>query len=153
MTKNLGESGHSEGAARGPKSLRVLLADDDQDSTLMLMMLLREEGDEVRAVYSGSKVMGAVLDFDPDAVILDIEMPGLSGWEAARKIRARFGTDRPLVIGLSGEYKQGSDRILSRILGFNHYLLKPYDFSDLLRLLAPLRYPDADEDRLQSSGS
>lgn len=97
--------------------------------------------------------MGTVLDFDPDVVILDIDMPGLSGWEVARTIRARRGNDRPLLIGVSGEYKQGSDRILSSILGFNHYLLKPYQFSDLLGLIAPLRYPDADHEGLQPGGS
>jgi DNA-binding response OmpR family regulator len=84
---------------------------------------------------------------------IDIDMSGLSGWEVARVIKARRGNDRPLLIGVSGEYKQGSDRILSSILGFNHYLLKPYQFSELLRLMAPLRYPDADIEGLQRGGS
>jgi DNA-binding response OmpR family regulator len=153
MKRNLGESVLNQGVTQGPKRLRVLLADDDHDSVLTLMMLFREEGDEVRGVYSGRNVMGTVLDFDPDVVILDIDMPGLSGWEVARTIRARRGSDRPLLIGVSGEYKQGSDKILSSILGFNHYLLKPYQFSEILRLMAPLRYPDANQERLQSRGS
>jgi len=81
--------------------------------------------------------MGYVLDFDPDVVLLDIAMPDLSGWEVARTIRARRGAERPLLIGISGEYKQGADKVLAQILGFNHYLLKPYAPSDLLALLAP----------------
>ena len=121
------------GARRG---LRVLVADDDRDTVLTLMMLLRDEGHEVRGVYSGRQVMGHVLDFDPDAVLLDIAMPELSGWEVARTIRARRA-DRPLLIGISGEYKQGSDRVLAQILGFNHYLVKPYAPAELLALLAP----------------
>ena len=153
MTKKWEESVKNAGATPSPKRLKVLLADDDQDSVLTLMVLFREEGDEVRGVYSGRTVMGSVLDFDPDVVILDIDLPGLSGWEVARTVRASRGHDRPLLIGVSGEYMQGSDRILSSILGFDHYLLKPYQFSDLLRLMAPLRYPDADQDRLQKSSS
>ena len=125
------------------RALRIVIADDDRDAALTLMVLLREEGHDVRAVYSGRNVMGAVLDLDPDVVILDINMPGLSGWEVARTIRQRRGNERPLLIGVSGEYTKSPDRILSEILGFNHYLLKPYEFSDLLRILAPLRLPQA----------
>jgi DNA-binding response OmpR family regulator len=124
--------------AKATRPLRIIVADDDRDTVLTLMMLLRDEGHEVRSVHSGRHVMGAVLDFDPDAVILDIHMPELSGWEVARTIRAQRGLERPLLIGISGEYKQGADRILSEILGFDYYLLKPYNPGDLLTLLGPL---------------
>jgi CheY-like chemotaxis protein len=129
----------STGHASAQRALRVLVADDDRDSVLTLMMLLREEGHEARGVYSGRQVMGHVLDFDPDVVLLDIAMPELSGWEVARTIRARRGAERPLLIGISGEYKQGADRVLAQILGFNHYFVKPYAPADLLALLAPPR--------------
>jgi two-component system, chemotaxis family, CheB/CheR fusion protein len=108
-------------------------------------MLLREEGHEVRSVSSGRRVMGAVIDFDPDVVLLDIAMPGLSGWEVARTIRDRRGAERPMIIGVSGEYIRGPDRILAQILGFQHYLVKPYAPADLLALLAPLRDPGASQ--------
>lgn len=123
------------------RSLRILLADDDRDSVVLLMTLLRTEGHETTGVYDGQKVMPAVLAFNPDVVILDIHMPGLSGWEACRAIREKCGDVRPLLIGVSGEYKKGADQILSEILGFNHYLLKPYQFSEILRLIEPLRLP------------
>jgi DNA-binding response OmpR family regulator len=126
-----------------PRALRIVVADDDRDATLTLMMLLREEGHEVRAVHSGRQVMAAVLDFAPDAVLLDIAMPGLSGWEVARTIKERRGKFSPMLIGISGEYKQGVDKILSELIGFDHYLLKPYDPNVLLALLAPLRLPQS----------
>jgi DNA-binding response OmpR family regulator len=131
----------NHGLGKALRPLRILIAEDDRDTVITLMMLLREEGHEVRSVHTGRLVMGLVLDFDPDAVILDIHLPDLSGWEVARTIRARRGVERPLLIGVSGEYKQGADRILSEILGFDHYLLKPYNPNDLLTLLAPLRLP------------
>jgi DNA-binding response OmpR family regulator len=129
----------NHGLAGAVRPLRVLIAEDDRDTVVTLMLLLREEGHDVRSVHTGRNVMSVVSDFDPDAVILDIHLPELSGWEVARTIRAQHGLERPMLIGVSGEYKQGADRILSEILGFDHYLLKPYDPNDLLTLLAPLK--------------
>jgi CheY-like chemotaxis protein len=126
-----------------PRSLRILVAEDDPDSVLTLTMLLTDEGHEVRSVSSGRRVMGVVIDFDPDVVLLDIAMPELSGWEVARTIRDRRGAERPVIIGVSGEYIRGPDRILAQILGFQHYLVKPYAPADLLALLAPLKDPGA----------
>ena len=77
--------------AKTRDSLRILVADDDHDATLTLALLLKDEGHDVRMVHSGRTVIGAVIIFDPDVVILDIHMPGQSGWEAARAIRARRG--------------------------------------------------------------
>jgi len=127
--------------SRAARPLRILVVDDDQDTVVSLMMLLREDGHDVHGVYSGRHVMGAVIDFDPDVVVLDINLPGRSGWEVARTIRDRRGKERPMLIGISGEYKQGADRVLAEILGFDHYMLKPYVPADLLKLLAPLQYP------------
>ena len=135
-----GSTAHSS----AQRALRIVVADDDRDSVLTLLMLLRDEGHDVRGVYSGRQVMGQVLDFDPDAVLLDIAMPELSGWEVARTIRAQRGAERPLLIGISGEYKQGADKVLAQILGFHHYLVKPYAPAELLALLAPLRDPSAE---------
>lgn len=127
--------------AKAPRALRVLVAEDHRDTALTLMMVLRDEGHETRAVHSGRQVMGEMLDFDPDAVILDIQLPELSGWEVARTIRNRRGAKQPLIIGVSGEYKQGADKVLADILGFDHYLLKPCEPRELLALLEPLRTP------------
>jgi DNA-binding response OmpR family regulator len=128
----------SQASGKALRPLRVVIADDDPDMVLTLSMLLQDEGHEVREVYSGRHVMGSVIDFDPDVVVLDIGLPGLSGWEVAREIRRRCGNDRPTLIGISGEYREGADRILSQILGFNHYLVKPCAPADLLKLLVPL---------------
>ena len=126
--------------ARG--SLRILVADDDHDATLTLGLLLKDEGHDVRMIHSGRTVMGAVIIFDPDVVILDIHMPGQSGWEAARAIREQRGQRRPVLIGISGRYKNRVATRLSELAGFDHYLLKPYDLSRLLALLTPPRLPE-----------
>ena len=122
-----------------PRPLRIVVADDDRDTMQTLMILLGEEGHDVRALHSGKDVVRVVREFNPDAVLLDIAMPELSGWEVARTIREQLGR-RPMLIGISGEYKHSVDRILSEAIGFDHYLVKPYDPNELLALLAPLSF-------------
>jgi len=123
--------------ARKPRALRILVVDDSRDAVLSAMMLLEDEGHEVRALYSGRDVVKVVQEFNPDAVLLDIALPGVSGWEVARELREKLGR-RHLLVGISGEYKHSVDRILSEAIGFDHYLVKPYDPNELLALLAPL---------------
>ena len=125
--------------ANVPRPLRILVADDDRDTVLTLMMLLREEGYDVQGLHSGREVMRRITDFDPDVVIIDIQLPERSGWEIARTIRARRGEGRPMLIGISGKYKAGSDKVLSQIVGLDHYLVKPCAPDELLALIAPLR--------------
>lgn len=132
-----------EEVPKTPRALRILVADDDRDTALTLMMILREEGHDVRAVHNGRNVMSTVIQEDPDAVVMDIHMPDVSGWQVAQTIRARRQTKRPLLIGISGVYKGGSDKILANISGFDHYLVKPCAPAELLALLAPLKAPSA----------
>ena len=125
-------------AASARRGLRVLVADDERDTVLTLVMLLRDEGYETRSAYGGRQALAAIEDFDPDVVLLDIALPELSGWEVARLVRKKHGDDRPVLVGISGHYKQSADRILSQILGFHHYLVKPYEPQALLSLLSSL---------------
>lgn len=122
-----------------PRALRILVVDDSRDAVRSATMLLEEDGHEVRGLYSGRHVVKVVQEFNPDAVLLDIALPGLSGWEVARALREKLGR-RQLLIGISGEYKHSVDRILSEAIGFDHYLVKPYDPNELLALLAPLSF-------------
>lgn len=103
---------------------------------MTLKELLRDEGHEVLAAFNGRSAVEAVRHFDPDVVILDIGMPDVTGWDVARAIRETRGPSRPLLIAMSGHYKQEADKILGRIAGFHHYLVKPYDTEALLGLLA-----------------
>ena len=127
--------------SKAPRSLCIVVADDDRDTVLTLTMVLRHEGHDVLAAFNGQQVLDTVLKNDTDVVLLDIVLPDLSGYEVARKIIARHGDRRPMLIGISGKYKKGSEKILSEIVGFDHYLTKPYEPSEVLRLIAPLRYP------------
>jgi len=127
---------------KAPRALRIVVADDDRDMVLSLMMLLREEGHDVRGLHSGRQVMRAVIDFHPDVVVLDINLPDVSGWQLASTIRARGTEKQPLLIGISGVFTKGPDKILAELNGFDHYLVKPYAPDHLIRLLEPLRSQD-----------
>jgi CheY-like chemotaxis protein len=119
------------------RSLRVLVADDDADTVLTLETVLRDEGHETRGVYRGTDVLRTVRLFVPDAVFLDIKMPDLNGYDVARAVRSKNGN--VLLIAISGAYKAEPDRLLAGMAGFDHFLSKPYQTTDVLRLLEPLR--------------
>ena len=120
---------------QAPRRLRVMVVDDERDTVLTLLELLRDEGHETRGLYKPSEVMAAMQAFDPDVVLVDIAMPEMSGWDVAREIRRHYGESRPLLIAISGLYKQSADQVLGKLAGFNHYIAKPYDPAVLLKLL------------------
>jgi DNA-binding response OmpR family regulator len=121
------------------RALRIMVADDDADTVTTLVTVLREEGHDVRGFYQAGDALRAIREFDPDAVLLDINMPDLNGFTAAQEIRDRYGVRKPLLIAITGVFTRGPDRILTQLAGFDHHLVKPYEMSDVLKLLAPLR--------------
>ena len=118
-----------------PRSLRILIADDEPDSVTALKLLLNDEGHDVIGLSKGADVMREIEEFKPEVVVLDIAMPDMSGYELAKEIRKRYGQITPLLIAITGRYKQASDKMLGQIVGFDHYLLKPYEPNELLALL------------------
>jgi DNA-binding response OmpR family regulator len=125
---------------RSRQSLRILVVDDDRDTVDALSMVLREQGHVVHGAYSGKEVLPAARILRPDAIVLDISVPGMSGYAVAQEIRHTY-TDarRPLLIAVTGMWKEPSDRMLAQQVGFDHHLLKPCDMAELLSLLEPLR--------------
>lgn len=129
----------SGGSSPSPKRLRILIADDDRDTATMLALILRDEGHEVHTALRGDEVPEACRLMRPDVVILDINMPGMSGYAVAKELRERHGALGPLLIAISGVWTQAGDRRMGELAGFDHYLLKPCDPHELLPLLEALR--------------
>lgn len=124
---------------RAARPLRILVADDDRDTVDMLSFILRDEGHVVHGLYDGMDVLPAVRIWRPDAIILDIAIPGMSGYALAQAIRNAFtALRRPLLIAVSGQWKETPDRMVAQQVGFDHHLVKPYEPAVLLRLLEPL---------------
>jgi DNA-binding response OmpR family regulator len=123
-----------------PKTpLRILLADDDQDTLATLQAILVEEGHEVRALQDGANVRELVRGFDPDVCILDIEMPGKDGFVLARELRDLRVEDRPMLVAISGVWIRPSDRFLAIMVGFDHFFQKPADPATLVSVLNAYR--------------
>lgn len=118
------------------RRFRILIADDERDQVATLALLFLDEGYDVREVYRGSEVLRMVSDFDPDVALIDIGMPGMTGYDVAREIRQVYGKERPLLIAVTG-WKQSSDKILARLAGFDHHLAKPFDPKTLLEIVRP----------------
>ena len=122
--------------------LRVLVIDDDPDSVKILSALLQLEGHVVHGASGGKEALAAVQMFRPDAMIVDISIPGMSGYAVAQAVRNSFTQiRRPLMISMTGFWREHADKLISEQVGFDHHLLKPCDPAELLRLLGAVRAP------------
>jgi DNA-binding response OmpR family regulator len=119
--------------ARHP--LRILVADDDRDTGVMLATILKDEGHHVQTALRGDEVLEMDRLVRPDVVILDINMPGMRGFAVAREIRERRGMLAPLLIAISGTWTQKPEQLVAEAVGFDHYLLKPCDPSQVIALV------------------
>jgi len=124
-------------AARG-LSLRVLVVDDNRDAADSMGLVLARAGAEVEVVHDGATALDRVERFHPALVLLDIGMPGMDGYEVARRIRARPALQGIQLVALTG-WGQAEDRLRSREAGFDHHLIKPAGIDELCALLPSTR--------------
>jgi len=122
-------------ATTNPTRRRVLVVDDNHDGAETLSMLLELAGYEIRVAYDGLAALDAVAEFHPDAILLDIGLPLLNGYDVCRRIRDEPANAGVLIVAVTG-WGQESDRQRSRSVGFDEHLVKPVDPTELLQLLA-----------------
>ncbi len=116
---------------------RILVVDDNRDSAESLATLLGLTGNKTHTAYDGLEAVEAAAAFKPDVVLLDIGLPKMNGFEAARKIRAGPWGKKMVLVALTG-WGQEEDRQKSRDAGFDGHLVKPVDHAALTKLLAAL---------------
>jgi CheY-like chemotaxis protein len=119
------------------RSLAVLVVDDLKDSADSLALILRMEGHDAHSTYDGRSAVDLVREWQPDVIILDICMPGMDGYETARRIRELSPGSKPYLIALTA-YGSDADRLRSRVEGFDVHLVKPVDHDVLQSHLARL---------------
>ena len=133
-----------EKAAAGPAPLpaqaeagrrRIIVADDNADYAESTAIILRMEGHEVHTAYDGMQTVELADSLRPEVVLLDIGLPKLNGYEAARRIRAMDGMENALLVAISG-WGQRRDRELAQAAGFDQHLVKPVDPDVLVQLIA-----------------
>ena len=117
----------------------ILIVEDNDDAREALRMLLELDGHVVEAAAEGSQALEIARAKDPDLALVDIGLPGIDGYEVARRIRTGNGK-RPVLIALTG-YGQPEDRRRATEAGFNSMLVKPVDPAALSEMLATLEIP------------
>ncbi len=112
---------------------RVLVADDVRDSADTVALLLAEKGYDTRAVYDGQAVIDLADHWQPQCAVLDLSLPGMSGFDCARYLRRKFGTSIRLIAytgwSADGEREKALDA------GFDAVVVKPADALDLIRIV------------------
>jgi CheY-like chemotaxis protein len=122
-------------AADATVPLRVLVVDDCRDHTDSLAILVRFWGHDVRTAYDGPTGLDVAAAYVPDVVLLDIGLPGMDGYEVARRLRRQAGLATALLITVSG-FAQDADRQHSQEVGCAEHLAKPVDLDLLQEILA-----------------
>lgn len=113
---------------------RVLVVDNNEDAASSLAEVLRNGGYEAYSETDGRAALAAAMMIRPDAVVMDLNLPGLGGCEICRRIRGEAWGANVLIMTVTG-WSRESDRVAAREAGFDHYLLKPVEFDTLDTLL------------------
>ncbi|HEY0799427.1 MAG TPA: ATP-binding protein, partial [Steroidobacteraceae bacterium] len=119
----------------GARQPRVLVVEDNREIRESTCELLGMEGFEVTSASTGHEALEIALAFVPTAVLLDVGLPDLSGYEVARRFREMPQFASTLLVALTG-YDTPEARALSAAAGFDHHICKPVDFDELARLLS-----------------
>jgi PAS domain S-box-containing protein len=133
---------HAGSEPKRQSGRRILVVDDNVDAALSVAQMLKSWGHEVQTAFNGPDAVEKARTYKPQIVLLDIGMPGMSGYEVARQLRAEHDLEGVIITALTG-YGQAEDRSRSREAGFNHHLTKPPDPKILAALLeSPLTFAD-----------
>jgi CheY-like chemotaxis protein len=135
MLKNVDSSEKAAvvGAA-GPRRLRILVVDDNQDAAESLALWVETLGHEALLAHDGPQALETALRTRPDVVLLDIALPGMSGDEVARRLRASAQLRHATLVALSG-WGSADDRMSSLRAGFDRHLVKPIELATLEEVL------------------
>ena len=140
MACDAGTGGDGPSAARGPQPVtappcRVLVCDDNVDGADSLAMMLGLLGHQVRTVHEGGAALAVAADWRPEVILLDIGLPGLTGYDVARRLRADPAMAATLLVAVTG-WGTAEDQRRSAAAGFDHHLTKPVEVSALEAVLA-----------------
>jgi DNA-binding response OmpR family regulator len=114
------------------------VVDDNVDSANSLAMLLRMDGNEAYTAHDPHAALEAAEELLPDCILLDIGLPGMSGYDVCRTLRAKSWGKGMTVVAVTG-WGQEDDRRRSRDAGFDHHLVKPVDYQALIALVSALQ--------------
>jgi CheY-like chemotaxis protein len=120
-------------------SLRVLLVEDNVDTADTLSTLLQLQGHEVQVARNGLAALELASTVRPDVVLLDIGLPGIDGYQVAKRLRNRPEFKDVVICALTGYTPSESERQRQTDIGFNHYYVKPVNLATLLELFKTVK--------------
>jgi two-component system OmpR family response regulator len=126
-------------APNAESHLRILVVEDDPESLQMMGALLALWGHEPRLVPAGPAALDALDQEIPDVVLLDLGLPGMDGFEVARRIRSRPDGKEVLIAAVTA-FRGDEHQRLAREAGFDKYLMKPVDIDTLRQVLSQAPY-------------
>jgi CheY-like chemotaxis protein len=128
----------SDQAGSTARSLRVLVVDDSPDAAKVFGMLMETYGCQVRTAHDGPGALELAVEYRPDVVMLDIGLPGMDGYEVAKRIRGEAAIRDVVLVATTG-YGQDTDRVRSREAGFDHHLVKPVGIDAMQKILEQVK--------------
>ena len=126
-----GQAPRTSGRTEHHRSRRVLVVDDNVDAADTLAEALRHAGHEVRVEYDGSSALAAAKQLQPDVILLDLGLPGMDGFEVARRLRTDAGLSKVRLVAITG-YGQAADRKRTAEIGIEQHLVKPVDLDRVI---------------------
>jgi len=138
----VGARQHERGTASASLGRKILIVDDNVDAAHTLADALRLAGYDTRVVFDGPAALDAATRFQPDAVLLDLGLPLMDGYEVAQELLATPSDRKPVLVAVTG-YGQMSDQDKTRAAGFNGHVVKPIDLPRLVNVLEQLLTPQA----------
>lgn len=133
---------HSTEVPADPPTLRrrILVVDDNRDSATSLAMMLTIMGNETQTAHDGEEGLNVAAEFRPEVVLMDIGMPKMNGYDAARRIRTESWGQEIILVAVTG-WGQDDDRRRSREAGFDHHIVKPVEPAALVQILNAFSVP------------
>jgi CheY-like chemotaxis protein len=136
-SRPMAQKSPAAGSDPGSSDRRILIVDDNRDAATSLGMLLELSGYKIETAYDGLGAIDAAARYQPHIVLLDIGLPGLDGYEVARRMRSEPWGKQVTLVAVTG-WGQAEDRERSKNAGFDAHLLKPVDHDALVKLLAEI---------------
>lgn len=117
------------------RSLSILVVDDDADTLATLAAVLADEGHVVHVCAKATFALEAIQRYKPDVCVLDIVMPGKTGFSIARDVFALKLAVRPVLIAVTGVFTRPGDDVVAKSVGFDYFVRKGAQPHDLLRII------------------
>jgi CheY-like chemotaxis protein len=117
--------------------MRILCVDDNRDAATVMAMLLKANGSEAITAHDGLAAVAAAEEFRPDVVLLDLGLPGIDGYEVARRIREQPWANEVVLVALTG-WDREEDKLRLKEANFNFHMVKPVEHPAIEKLLAEL---------------